>query len=95
MRPRDWFAVGLRLLGAYVFYRSITQWLSLLADSISQVPRSELAKEFEASTFRTGYIVVFAVGYLVLSYVFVFGAERITQLAFNERAASDADLDED
>ena len=94
MRPRDWFSLGLRLSGAYVFYRSIGYWLSLFADAISKVPRSELAKEFEASTSRPGYVMVFAIGYLVLSYVFVFRAERITQLAFNEPGSSDADIDE-
>jgi hypothetical protein len=32
---------------------------------------------------------VFAIGYLVLSYVLVFGAERLTRWAFNETIVVD------
>jgi hypothetical protein len=84
MRPRDWFSVGIRLLGAYLFYRSISYWLSILADFFYQIPKSELAREIDSPQSRVSYILVFAVGYMVLSYAFVFGAERITRLAFNE-----------
>lgn len=89
MRPRDWFAVGVRLLGVYVFYRSVGQWLGLLADRFYEASRSELARDVGNAEARTGYTLVYAVGYLALSYVLVFGAERLTRWAFGESFDSD------
>lgn len=86
MGPRDWFSVGVRLLGVYVFYRSVAHWLILLADIVS---RSELSNELDTSPSQTGEILVFAVGNLVLSYVLIFGADRLTRWAFNEPSPDD------
>jgi hypothetical protein len=91
MGPRDWFSVGVRLLGVYVFYRAVAQWLGLFAEMFAQVTRSELSRDLGNSESRNGYVVVFGVGYLILSYFFIFGAERLTRLAFNEQSELDSD----
>jgi hypothetical protein len=84
MRPRDWFSVGVRLFGVYVFFRGFAQLLGLFADTVSQASRAQLAREFDSASAPRGYILVFVVGYFALSYTLVFGGERLTRLAFHE-----------
>lgn len=84
MHPRDWFAVGVRLFGVYVFYRSIAYFLSFLSYRLDLMSRSGLAQELDTSQSHSSYYGVFAAGYFALSYVLVFGAERITRWAFGE-----------
>jgi hypothetical protein len=86
MRPRDWFAVGVRLIGVYAFYRAVIQWLGVVGDFFYQASRSEAARELDVSQSHAGYVAVFAVGLTVLSYVLIFGAERLTRWSFNEPA---------
>jgi hypothetical protein len=79
MRPQDWFSVGVRLMGVYVFYRSFNYWLILLADFLA----TDISKEFQEPQSPISDILILSVGYLVLAYVLVFGAERLTRWAFN------------
>ena len=89
MRPRDWFSVGVRLLGVYAFYHSVGQWLVIIGDRVNSFAKSDLSKEFDKSLLPITPYLVFAIGYLVLSYVLVFGAERLTRWAFNETIVAD------
>ncbi len=59
-------------------------FLSFLSYRLDLMSRSGLAQELGTSETHSSYYGVFAAGYFSLSYVLVFGAERITRWAFGE-----------
>lgn len=86
MRPRDWFSVGTRLFGLYVCLRGFAYLLLVLADSLSLLTSSDLSREWETARAHRSADMVFAGGYIGLGFILVYGAERITRLAYNEPA---------
>ena len=84
MRPRDWFLVGIRLLGAWVFYRSFAYFLAFGAARLDLRYSSSVAAELDASRGTELYYLWYALGYCALAAFFIFGAERITKIVFNE-----------
>jgi hypothetical protein len=88
MRPRDWFSVGARLFGIWVFYRGFVYLLYFIADCVTQLSRSELSREFEKSLWRSDYVVS-GIALMGVGYLLVFHAERLTRAAFKESAETD------
>ena len=87
MRPRDWFSVGVRLLGVYVFFEGFAQLISFACGRFGLYDRDLLGTD-QTDRYST-YVLVFSIGYFLLSYILVFGAERLTRLAFNEPSPND------
>jgi hypothetical protein len=84
MRPRDWFSVGVRLFGVWVFYRGFAYLLAFGAARFDLRYSSSLAAELDVSRGTELYFLWYAVGYSTLAAFFVFGAERLTKVVFNE-----------
>jgi len=89
MRPRDWFSVGVRLFGLWVFYRGFVDAILFVVDRMELISRSQVSRELDASQSRAGYYAIFAISQMALAYLLVFGAERLTGWAFKEPAESD------
>lgn len=90
MRPRDWFSVGVRLLGVWIFCeRGFSYFLAFGAERL-RLDKSPLAGGID-TVGNEQYYFWYAMGSSVLAAYFVFGAEHLTRLAFRESApAADA-----
>ncbi|HEY3391753.1 MAG TPA: hypothetical protein VGK58_03540 [Lacipirellulaceae bacterium] len=84
MRPRDWFSVGVRLLGVWAVYDGFIYLMGVLADRLTDFSRSEAVRQFETSPDTTTRYLVYAVGSVALCFILISGAERLTRWAFNE-----------
>ena len=84
MLPRDWFSVGLRLFGVYVFYRGVSYLLATLADKLDLLSKSQISRDLEIYQAHNGYYLMMSVGFMGLGFLLIYGAERITRWAFNE-----------
>jgi hypothetical protein len=80
MRPRDWFGVGVRLLGLYVVYDGFSYLVGFLA---RRMVDSRIARELGGGSVP-GYYLVYAVCFLAFGFLLLWGAERLTRWAFNE-----------
>jgi hypothetical protein len=85
MRPRDWFLVGIRLLGAWVFYRGVNEFTNFLSVVLDVVPQNYLDRDFGGSSWRaTKNYLLYAAAYIAIALFFVFGGEGITKWVFDE-----------
>jgi hypothetical protein len=84
MLPRDWFSVGLRLFGVYVFYRGVTYLLATVADKFDLISRSQISRDLETYQAHDGYYLMMSLGLMGFALVLIYGAERITRWAFSE-----------
>lgn len=82
MRPRDWFAVGVRLLGVWAFVRAFEYVVALGAIRLSIVPPSQIGP-FDAPS-QLFYYLCYATADLALAAFLILGAEQITRLVFRE-----------
>ncbi|MGD9636673.1 MAG: hypothetical protein AB7G28_24945 [Pirellulales bacterium] len=90
MRPRDWFAVGVRLMGVWIFYeRGFSYLLAFGADRL-RLNQSPLAGDIDTSG-NEQYYIWYALGCTALAAYLVFGAEHLTRWAFREPAAPPQD----
>jgi hypothetical protein len=69
MPSRDWFALGVRLLGVWVLYRSVQDWLHVGMSIMGFVPAS-ISKQFDDSHSTLMYDVWFAIGFLLLACIY-------------------------
>src|SRR4029079_15243361 len=83
MQSRDWFALGTRLLGVWVLYRSVQDWLHVGISIMGYFPPS--MSKFDDSYTALKYDVFFAAGFLAFSLYLLFGAERLTRFAYKSR----------
>jgi hypothetical protein len=90
MRPRDWFSVGVRLFGLYVFFRGFTDLLLGVGYALKLLPQSNFRDLTDTPRAET-YYLWYAAGYLALAIYFIFGAEHLTKWAFKELAESETD----
>jgi hypothetical protein len=82
MRPRDWFSVGIRLLGAWLYYQALDYFMFCLGWYLEITQSSRLGPEDEIKSITYNFMhgaAVFALG----TY-FLFRAENLTRWAFKE-----------
>jgi len=91
MRPRDWFSVGVRLFGVYVFFRGFGDLLSSTAYALKLIPQSTSIRELNETPRAEIYYLWFAAGYFAFAIYCVFGAEHLTKWAFKEATDLEAD----
>jgi hypothetical protein len=83
MRPREWFSLGVRLLGVWVLYRGFGDLLHLGTSVLGLRPAS-IAKEWDDLHSAQMYDLWFAAGYLAFAIYLLFGAEHLTRWVFGE-----------
>jgi hypothetical protein len=89
MRPRDWFSVGVRLLGVWLFAeRGFSYFLTFGADRLNLSDNSPFAGGIDPSVNGPFYLW-YALGCTALSAYFIFGADHLTRLAFRESISTD------
>ena len=91
MRPRDWFSVGVRLFGVYVFFEGFAQLIAFVCGVLGLFTRVDFSSD--QSERYSKYVLAYVVGYFALSYFLVFGAERLTSWAFHEPSPDDDSAD--
>jgi hypothetical protein len=86
MRPRDWFLVGVRLIGVWALFRAfeilwpiLGVWLQLTSIS---------GPGFRAMNGLGIYSAWQVGGYVATAALFLFGAEWLTRIVFPERRLS-------
>jgi hypothetical protein len=85
MRPRDWFLVGIRLLGVYVVYRGVVEAANLLSVLFGAMPQYYLERDFGGSSWAaTKNYLLYAIVDFALGLYFVYGGEEITKRVFDE-----------
>jgi hypothetical protein len=84
MSARDWFSVGVRLLGVWVIYDGFVYLLAVLSEGVSHFSRSEVSRSLTAESQPPIDYAFYAVGALAFGFVLISGAERLTRWAFNE-----------
>jgi len=90
MRPRDWFSVGVRLLGVWIFYdRGFSYFLTFGAERL-RLDKSPLAGGLD-TTGNEQYYFWYALGCTAFASYLIFGAEHLTRLAFREPTGPSAD----
>jgi hypothetical protein len=82
--PRDWFSVGLRLFGVYVFYRGVSYLLATLADKLELLSRTQISRDLEMYQAHNGYYLMMAIGFMGFGFLLIYGAEGVTRWKFNE-----------
>ena len=93
MRPRDWFLVGLRLLGAWIFYLAVRSSLAAATYVMDLMPEYSI-DHFDNAHSGAMYNLWYALGYGTLGLYFIFGAEGLTKWIFDEYPR-DEDTDAD
>ena len=83
MQPRDWFCLGVRLLGVWVLYRGVQDLLHVGASVLGLIPAS-VAKQFDDEHTTLMYDLWFAAGFLAFAIYLIFGAEHLTRWACKE-----------
>jgi hypothetical protein len=85
MRPRDWFLVGIRLIGAWAIYRGVNEAANLLSVIFGVQPQRFFEMDFDGSSLRASKnYVLYALTNLAFGLYFVFGGEEITKWVFDE-----------
>jgi hypothetical protein len=88
MRPRDWFSVGVRLFGVWVFYRGFSSALDIGAFQ-SRIGQSyAMASQGGITPGMGAPLLWYPVGYFLLAIYLLFGAEHLTRWVFKERRRS-------
>ncbi len=93
MRPRDWFSVGLRLFGVWLFYRSLGDVLAAASWFLGLAPRY-IAKDFDDVGKGMLFNLMYAISYFAMASYLVFGSEHLTRWAFGEPSPEES-LDEE
>jgi hypothetical protein len=89
MRPRDWFSVGVRLLGLWAIFDGSTYLLRFLAMSLAQASRSDIARQLDQDLYAPAYYISFGAGAIAIGFILLSSAERLTKWAFKESAEND------
>jgi len=83
MQPRDWFSVGVRLLGVWLSARGLTDLLTAGSYVLGIAPKA-LTDRYDGSHTGVMYNLWYAAGILALAIYLIFGAEHLTRWAFQE-----------
>ena len=85
MRPRDWFSVGVRLFGLWVFYRGFADLLTLGTLVMGISPSATIDRGFgEGASTASNYYLWYAAGYFALAAYLLLGADHLTRWLFDE-----------
>ena len=84
MSPRDWFSVGVRLLGVWIIYDGFVYLLAVLSEGVSRMSQSEVSRSLATESKPPIDYAFYAAGALGFGFVLISGAERLTRWAFNE-----------
>jgi hypothetical protein len=90
MPARDWFALGVRLLGLWVLYRAVDDLLHLGSATLGINPES-VTKQWDSAHTAIMYEVWFAAGFLALALYLLLGAEHFTRWVYSEPSPSIGD----
>src|SRR4051794_21364064 len=90
MRPRDWFCVGVRLLGVWLFARGVTDLLTAGTYILGIAPKALSDRHQDLHT-GVMYNLWYAAGGLAFAIYLLFGAEHLTRWAFQEPLPPSAD----
>lgn len=90
MRPRDWFSVGVRLLGVWIFFERGFSYLLAFGAERLRLDKSPLVGGIDTEA-NEQYYFWYALGCTAFALYLVFGAEHLTRLAFREATDSSAD----
>jgi hypothetical protein len=93
MRPRDWFSVGARLFGLWVFYQGVGDLLSAGSWALNILP-SQLADKFGDLDSTIPFNLWYAAGDFLFALYLIFGAEHLTRWVFNETQKDDSGEDD-
>ena len=85
MRPRDWFSVGVRLIGVWIVQRAFVYVLSMLAERLTY------QDALDASKLHHDTEAIYSIELLIFGFLLVFGAERVTKLVYREPEADELD----
>jgi hypothetical protein len=82
MRSRDWFALGVRLLGVWVLYRAVGDILHLGA-AVLGLSAASVAREFDSTHTRIIYELWYVAGFLAFAFYLLLGAEHLTRAVYD------------
>jgi hypothetical protein len=82
MRPRDWFLVGLRLIGVWVFYKGFTQLLGYGALMMNMGARIPGMPQYGPAQVYGEYYLLTVFGDLGFGLFLVFGCKRLAWRLF-------------
>jgi hypothetical protein len=88
MRPRDWFCVGVRLIGVWLFTVGLGHLLAAFASMLR--PRTQFSDDPDLFYRHVAYALYIA-GYCFPAAYLLFGAEHLTRWVFKEKSSSDDD----
>jgi hypothetical protein len=94
MRPRDWFSVGIRLLGAWVFYNGFVDLIYVGALLLGVAPHYIVDKDYGSLEKASIGYLWYAAGRFALAIYFVFFTEHLARWVFdtpNPDAPDDSD----
>jgi hypothetical protein len=83
MRSRDWFALGVRLLGVWVLYQAIVLTLHLGAAVLGISP-STITRDFDSAHTRIMYELWYVAGYLAFAFYLLIGAQHLTRALYDD-----------
>jgi hypothetical protein len=92
MRPRDWFAVGVRLVGLWLILHGCILALSLLSSHLTDA-RSSIERDFAHASARMTGELIYIFGHWMIGGVVIYGAERVATWAYPEPRAIEDDVD--
>jgi hypothetical protein len=84
MRPRDWFLVGARLIGVWVFYEGFSHLLSYGALIMNMGARISGAPQYGAAQIYGEYYLLTVFGDLGFGLFLLFGCERLAKRLFRD-----------
>ena len=83
MRPRDWFGVGIRLLGAWWFVQGANLAIAFLYYRLGLDDSPFTGSRSESDASPHGYLL-YAAGYWAPACYALFGAEHLTRWVYHE-----------
>jgi hypothetical protein len=81
MKPRDWFVVGVRLLGAWWFVEGVHYALSFLDVRLGLSPLRDYAGQVAGVPHA---YLLYAAGYWAVAVYALFGTEHLARWCFQE-----------
>ncbi len=94
MPSRDWFALGVRLMGLWALYYAFANFLHL-GTAVLGISPDITTKEFNGDAhIQQMYNLWYVAGYLGFTIYLLLGAERLTRWVYSEPSPqSDSDSD--
>jgi len=90
MRPRDWFLVAVKVLGAYIFWRGVVQLAGFLQVLLGLMPSYVVDKDYVGSSEKAAsYYLLYAATDLAVAAYFPLSTNGLTAWVFGESTAAD------